>query len=459
MAKQSAMVSSPSLPFQVGGTLRVDHPTYIQRQADKTLYEGLCQGDLCYVLTARQMGKSSLMVQVKHRLSQLGWRCLALDLTGLGSENITPQQWYKGLCAQLWLGLGMGSYGQLQSWWSSQPEKAPQQQLADCLEQIVHSLPPQPIGIFIDEVDSLLALGFAVDDFFALIRYTYNQRAIDATWERLTFALFGVATPSDLIRDRHRTPFNIGRAITLEGFSLDEAQPLARELGLVPDQSQALLAAILHWTAGQPFLTQKLCRLVWQQHQLQPLPSLTPTSALAWVTDLVECQVIQNWEAQDEPQHLRTIRDRLVHHRQRAGQLLSLYQRLLSSPVIVHWGDQEQTALLLTGLVSRQEGQIQVKNRIYRAIFNADWVVLALVNLRPYSSLLQQWVDSGKGDPAYLLRGPALAEAQAWQQGKSLSELDYQYLQASEAAKQQEIEQQLKTTQLRAENARLRQRQ
>jgi WD40 repeat protein len=459
VAKQRSMVGVASLPFQVGGTLGVDHPTYIQRQADQTLYEGLCQGDLCYVLTARQMGKSSLMVQAKHRLSQLGWRCLALDMTGLGSENITPQQWYKGLCAQLWLGLGMGNYGQLQSWWSSQPEKGPQQQLADCLELIVHRLPPQPIGIFIDEVDSLLGLGFAVDDFFALIRYTYNQRAIDATWERLTFALFGVATPSDLIRDRHRTPFNIGRAITLEGFSLAEAQPLATELGLAPDQSQAILAAILHWTAGQPFLTQKLCRLVWQQHQIQPLPSLTPSSALPWVTDLVQRQVMQNWEVQDEPQHLRSIRDRLLHHHQRAGQLLSLYQGLLRSPESLQCGDQEQTALLLTGLVSRQGGQLQVKNRIYRTIFNPDWVALALASLRPYSSLFQRWVDSGKGDPAYLLRGPALAEAQAWRQGKHLSELDYQYLQASEAAKQQEVEQQLKTTQLQAENARLRQRQ
>jgi hypothetical protein len=34
--------------------------------------------------------------------------------------------------------------------------------------------------------------------------------------------------PSDLIQDKNRTPFNIGRAIALHGFSLDEAQPLAQ---------------------------------------------------------------------------------------------------------------------------------------------------------------------------------------------------------------------------------------
>ncbi|HBE30401.1 MAG TPA: hypothetical protein DD990_03370, partial [Cyanobacteria bacterium UBA11368] len=65
------------------------------------------------------------------------------------------------------------------------------------------------------------------DDFFALIRYCYNQRAVAPEYQRISFALFGVATPSDFIRDRKRTPFNIGTAIELNGFTLKEAQTLA----------------------------------------------------------------------------------------------------------------------------------------------------------------------------------------------------------------------------------------
>lgn len=206
-------------------------------------------------------------------------------------------------------------------------------------------------------------------------------------------------------------------------------------------------------------MTQKLCRLVWQYHQMHDLPPLTPTTALAWVTDLVQRQVIQNWEAQDDPEHLRTIRDRMLRNPQRAGKLLSLYQTLLAQQGIAYSGDEKQTELMLTGLVRPNQGRLQVKDRIYQTIFNADWVAQALASLRPYSSLLQQWVNSGKGDEAYLLRGQALTEAYSWQQGKSLSELDYQYLQASEVAKQQEIQQQLETAQLEAENTRLRQEQ
>ncbi len=444
-------------PFQVGGTLRVDDPTYIQRRADDDLYEGLLRSDLCYVLTSRQMGKSSLLVRAKHRLTQVGCRCLALDLTSVGTENITPTQWYKGICAQLWLGFELGDYGEFQTWWAAQQGDGLLQKLVACVQQILRHYPQQPVVIFIDEIDSVLALPFPVDDFFALIRYIYNQRAVEPAFQRLTFALFGVATPSDLIRDRNRTPFNIGQAITLEGFSLTEAQPLAAKLDISTDQAQAVLAKILYWTAGQPFLTQKLCYLVWQHNQTHGQPLLGPTDAAHWMKTLIQQQVIHNWEAQDDPEHLRTIRDRILRNEQRAGQLLGLCQKILQQQTLPYLGNQEQTELLLSGLVSRYQGQLHIKNRIYHAIFNADWVAQALAALRPYSAPLQQWVASGKGDDAYLLRGQALTEAQIWQQSKSLTELDYQYLQASEVAKQNEIQQQLERTQLQAENAHLRQ--
>jgi hypothetical protein len=46
--------------YVTGGTLRHDAPSYVERQADKDLLDGLLKGEFCYVLTSRQMGKSSL---------------------------------------------------------------------------------------------------------------------------------------------------------------------------------------------------------------------------------------------------------------------------------------------------------------------------------------------------------------------------------------------------------------
>ena len=106
--------------YQVGGTLNATDPTYVERQTDINLLEALTAGKFCYVLNSRQMGKSSLMVRTKFRLQQAGHRCAMVDLTSIGSKQITPVQWYKGLLAELWHDLQMADEDHFQQWWQAQ---------------------------------------------------------------------------------------------------------------------------------------------------------------------------------------------------------------------------------------------------------------------------------------------------------------------------------------------------
>lgn len=447
------MTSQHMYQFQVGGSLRANAPSYIARQADQKLYNALRDGEFCYIFNSRQMGKSSLKVRIKNQLQQEGHQCAAVDLTSIGSEAITPQQWYKGFIFELSRSLALSPVHSLRLWWEKQDGFSLIQHLQHYLEDVVlaQTSPEIKIFILVDEIDSILSLPFKTDDFFAFIRFCYNQRSLNPDYNRLTFALFGVATPSDLIQDIRRTPFNIGRAIALSGFTFEEALPLAKGLKEIVGNSNEVLKAVLGWTAGQPFLTQKLCQIVvdYCLQEGEHCLSFFSGREEQGVERLVQMFILRNWESQDEPEHFRTICDRLLSHPEKSSRLLGLYQQILLGEEVKSDDTREQTDLLLSGLVVKQDSKLQVKCRLYQEVFNLSWVEGRMATLRPYAEALNIWLIS-PWDESRLLRGQALVDAKAWAEGKSLADQEYRFLSASEALQQRAVQQALEVARSKA---------
>jgi WD40 repeat protein len=370
-------------PFYViGGTLRHDAPCYVERHADRDLYTGLHGGEFCYVLTSRQMGKSSLMVRTAARLRQEGVAAAVLDLTAIG-QNLDPEQWYDGLLSLLARALELEDA--LEDYWLSHERLGPLQRWMHALRDVVLARIPGTIVLFIDEIDAVRSLPFSVDEFFAAIRECHNRRTEDPEYRRLTFCLLGVATPSDLIRDTRTTPFNIGRRIELNDFSEEEAALLAAgfrpgrasDLPMTGPEARALMNRVLHWTAGHPYLTQRLCQAVARDHR--------PTTVSA--VDLLCDEVFLSPSARETDDNLLFVRERLLRSETDVVGLLTTYERVRAGRRVANDETNPLVSVLrLSGIVrvapvlsgerdgAPRPGDLAVRNRIYGRVFDPKWI-------------------------------------------------------------------------------------
>ncbi|MDJ0518867.1 MAG: AAA-like domain-containing protein [Trichodesmium sp. MO_231.B1] len=196
----------------------------------------------------------------------------------------------------------------MDDWWETYSKLSHIKKFSKFIGDFLLNKVAEKIVIFVDEVDSILSFPFSVDDFFAVIRDFYNRRAEEAKYERITFVMMGVATPSDLIRDKRRTPFNIGRAIELTGFKIDEVQPLTLGLMGKVNDYELVMSAVLDWTGGQPFLTQKVCQLILEL----AVDHSKNYSEANLVENIVRQKILENWQLYDQPEHLKTISDQLI---------------------------------------------------------------------------------------------------------------------------------------------------
>ncbi|MEQ8386926.1 MAG: CHASE2 domain-containing protein [Coleofasciculus sp. A1-SPW-01] len=381
--------------YQVGGALPLDARNYVVRAADQELFQGLRGMRFCYVLNSRQMGKSSLLVRTMKRLQDQGFACVEMEMRDICSFQITQEEFYGTMVSHLVSGFELDlDEGE---WWYRYGYLSPFDRFSKFVDEEVLGRVAGKIVIFIDEIDSILNLEFK-DDVLGFIRTCYNKRATQQKYQRLTFALLGVATPSDLIADNQRTPFNIDSlAIELKGFTREEAKPLVGGLeGKVP-HPDAVLQAILNWTGGQPFLTQKVCRLVCQTvGEERHIDYLTKPALLrgnysqSLVDQVVRSHILDNWLSQDHPEHLRTIRDRVLSGYQDSQRVLTLYHRILKRKKVPADENNLQQQLRLSGLVVKRGGQLQVANRIYASVFDRHWVNQQLQPI-PSPSLSLPW--------------------------------------------------------------------
>ena len=97
MFDTSMNVPEPNLELQVGGAINPRKHLYIVREdVENNVFQLLQRSQYCNILSSRQVGKSSLMINVALRLRQQGIRVASIDIAGELGTPENAEQWYLG---------------------------------------------------------------------------------------------------------------------------------------------------------------------------------------------------------------------------------------------------------------------------------------------------------------------------------------------------------------------------
>ncbi len=170
----------------------------------------------------------------------------------------------------------------------------------------------------------------------------------------------------------------------LTDFAPDEAKPLkAGVLGQAAGNgkqdrlAETLLARVLHWTGGHPYLTQRLYRALAEHLAATPDPQspALPERNPGELVDSLCGRLFLSRQARETDDNLMFVRNSLLRSGSDLAALLDLYSKVRAGRRIAEdETDPLQSALRLAGVVRSSNGVLRSRNRIYDHVFDPAWV-------------------------------------------------------------------------------------
>ncbi|WP_339521920.1 AAA-like domain-containing protein [Pseudomonas sp. EL_65y_Pfl2_R96] len=324
---------------------------YIERAADRQLKSIVDDmGRPGYVLVARQMGKTNLLIHMKRtRVNDL---VLYKDLS---TQFETSRAFFRDIIDSL-----LESFPELQNNDISiaslrNNELEPNIEYDRHLRMLLKNT-TKKVVIVLDEIDSLVNSPFS-DVIFAQIRSMYFSRINFPEYEQLTYVLSGVAEPTDLIKNKNISPFNIGEKIYLEDFDRTEYEEFISRANLV--LSSDVRNEIYNWTSGNPRITWDICT------EIEDLIISKNEIEISTVKDVVHKLYLRDFD-RAPIDHIRTLveTDKIVR----------------DAVISIRWGkadfidDKTKSRLYLSGITGSAGGEARIKNKIIDDALSDSWI-------------------------------------------------------------------------------------
>lgn len=241
-------VAYPGLLRSEGGTMPINDPLYVRRQADYDAEVLARSGDsqTLVIKGPRQRGKSSLLVRYlvarRDRSKKIG----LIDFLSFSDADLASYPEFLTSLATAVLDVLEIS--------APEPKIRRQMEMTRFLQRNVLEN-TGPLALAFDEVDRVANREYKTD-FFGMLRTWHNSRAepLSPAWRTFDLALVLSTEPELLIQDSYQSPFSVGYTIELD--SLTREQCHAMNACCVPKRlSNDEVDEIYDLLGGHPYLT------------------------------------------------------------------------------------------------------------------------------------------------------------------------------------------------------------
>ncbi|KAM3089882.1 AAA-like domain-containing protein [Phormidesmis sp. 146-35] len=338
----TAALSLPSFP---SGPIAVNSPFYIARPPIETqVFEELQKpGALVRVKAPRDMGKTSLLLQALHQLDQVEYHTVYLSLGQIDHAICDDlNRFLRWLCVSVSRQLQLEP--KLDEYWDDDVGSK-----VSCTLYFRNHLLKKlnaPLVLALDEVNRIFEHPTVAQDVLPLLRSWYEEAKRLPIWQNFRL-IMAHSTEVYVPLQLNQSPFNVGLAVQLPSFSLEQVQQLAQRYHLNWDNSNAA-HQLMNLVGGHPALIHvALYYLSRGEFTLDRLLEVAPTS-----TGIYQHHLQRHWVTlQEQPA--------LAH----------AFEKLLSTTEPIHTESTLAHKLTSMGLIHQSGNEAIVSCQLYQQYF------------------------------------------------------------------------------------------
>lgn len=356
----------------------VPNEYYVERDADRQIRSIISDmGRPGYVLVARQMGKTNLLLHTKGCLEDNKNIYVYVDFTTVNEESERE-------CFQNIIDTAIMTHQALYTEESriireSRKEMglSPQQQFTSELLVLLKKV--DKLVIILDEIDALTNCSYS-DKIFSQIRGHYFQRVNFRELEKLTYILSGVIEPKKIIKDPNISPFNIGEKIYLHDFTQAEFMKFITNIELDKQLSQDLIDYVFYWTKGHPRMTWDVCQEIEGNEDVKTKDDIDAVVKKLYLTSYDHAPI-------------DSIRKQISEDRELARAVIELTINKEQSI-----SEDMRSQLYLAGVTNYSEGSVKFKNPVLEKSLDYKWLLSLQTREQAY---IQEAIKNIKLDKDY----------------------------------------------------------